>query len=95
MQGDGVKGANQFNGVRLAVAGFSSLLLLLWLFLIAPLFVKNHALIHILATATICVFTLVILTPVLIWGSWRDRILAAILTPFPVLVLLAPLFSTA
>jgi hypothetical protein len=40
------------------------------------------------------VFTIVILSPVIIWGSWRDRILAIILMPFPVLTLFAPILSS-
>lgn len=41
----------------------------------------------------LCITMLVVLTPVVIWGSWRDRCLALLLALFPALFLTFAVFG--
>jgi hypothetical protein len=85
-----LKTNDQFPGVRLAVAGFSTLLLLLWIAIAKPFpsYVPMHP-VTLLVTTAIALFILVIVAPVVRHGPGNNRWLALLIAIFPVLVLLA------
>ena len=68
-------------------AGVGSLLLLLGM--VVPIFALFGRTFGAVVPAILCIFILVILVPVVVWGSWRDRLLALMLAVFPALFLLS------
>ena len=90
-----VKKVAHFPSVRLALAGFGSLLLLSWVAFVpeaSPLDLhpreKTYPL-AILGTTLVALCILVLLGPVFHRGPRRDRWLAALVTVFPLLVFVA------
>jgi hypothetical protein len=81
-----------FSGVRLLTAGIGSLILLSGVAL--PVFVLLGSTLARVIPAVLCIFILVILTPVVIRGSWGDRLLALVLAVFPALLLLSIIVSS-
>jgi hypothetical protein len=73
--------------VRLFVAGVCSLLLLVCVGF--PVFAAIGVVWMKSIIAVVSIFVLVILTPVVIYGSWKDRLLALLLAIFPSLILLS------
>jgi hypothetical protein len=71
--------------VRLLAAGVGSLVLLSGM--VFPIFALFGPTLASVMPAVLCIFILVILTPVAIWGSWRNRVLALLLAVFPALSL--------
>ena len=82
-----------FASVRLAVGGYASLALVVWLAFVPGsvrglLFGDRYVeVIPMMVSGAISVFILVVLLPVLRYGPSRSRWLAAILVPFPVLTI--------
>ncbi len=82
---------SHFPSVRLATAGFASLVLLAWLTFVPGtlppmLSLGVQHLMPILASAGLSLIILVILVPVFWRGPRRDRWLAALVSVFPMLV---------
>ena len=80
------------SSIRLLVAGACSLVLLAGIAF--PIFAIFGSTWGRVIPAVLCIFTLVILTPVVIRGSWTERVLALVLAPFPALLLLSIIVFT-
>lgn len=82
-----------FPNVRLAVAGYGTLILLAWIGFMPhsmPLYSQSRGLLDIVGdfgTVVLSLCTQVILVPVLWRGKWRDRWLAILLSVFPMLLM--------
>jgi hypothetical protein len=74
-------------GFRLAVAGVGSLVLLSGM--VFPIFALFGRTLCDVIPPVLCVFILVILLPVVVRGSWKDRLLALLLAIFPAVLLLS------
>jgi hypothetical protein len=77
----------RISSIRLMVAGVCSLVLLAGVAF--PIFAVLGSALGQVIPAVICIFTLVILTPVVFGGSGTERVLALLLAPFPALLLLS------
>jgi len=77
----------------LATSGFISIFLLIWLSLIGPYLPGEWFIAFGLLTVLLCLLILTVLAPVILSGSWQDRILALILTPFPLVILGIPVWA--
>jgi len=62
--------------------------------MVFPIFALVGRTLAVVIPAVLCTFILVILTPVVIRGSWRDRLLALLLAIFPALLLLSIIVSS-
>ena len=78
--------------IRLFVAGVCSLILLAGIAF--PIFAVFGSTFGRVIPAVLCIFTLVILAPVLFRGSRMERVLALLLAPFPALLLLSIIVFT-
>jgi hypothetical protein len=81
-----------FPGVRLVCVGYATLLLLIGLTFGGLMPPPAGAVLGI-GGIVVCVAMLVVLTPVAVWGSWKDRFLALLLAFFPALWLAFTVFG--
>ena len=82
-----MNGQAHIPAIRLLIAGVYSLILLAGIAF--PIFIALGDTLEGVIPVVLCVFTLVILTPVIVGGSKRDRILALMLSVFPAVLLLS------